>query len=167
MKNDYTKGWMAAAGLMILIVFGLAAHASMLSRTPAAIYPAALNYLTNVERIKSGELALKENPLLDVAAKAKAEDMVARNYFAHISPDGKTPWYWFNQVGYPYLYAGENLAVHYSDSGQVTAAWMNSVTHKANILKQNYTEIGTAVATGTWNGLPSVYVVQLYASPRP
>ena len=132
---------------------------------PAAVLPGVLNTLTNLERSKVGEAELKENPLLTQAAQAKANDMAKNNYFAHVSPDGKTPWYWFNKAGYQYLYAGENLAVHYSESGFVTQAWMNSVTHRANIMKQNYTEIGTAVATGTWRGVESVFVVQLYASP--
>ena len=40
--------------------------------------------------------------------------------------EGKTPWYWFGEVGYDFRFAGENLAVYFSDSVEVERAWMNS-----------------------------------------
>ena len=60
----------------------------------------------------------------------KAQDMATLGYFAHVSPDGKTPWYWIEKVGYDYQYAGENLAINFSDSKDVTNAWMASPLHK-------------------------------------
>ena len=97
----------------------------------------------------------------------KANDMVANNYFAHTSPSGLTPWYWFEQVGYGFTYAGENLAVNFSDSQDVTNAWMNSAEHRANILNANFTQIGIATATGTYNGAPATYVVEDFGTPVP
>jgi len=91
--------------------------------------------------------------------------MAKNGYFAHTSPDGKTPWYWLEQVGYNYQYAGENLAINFSDSKDVTDAWMASPAHRANIVKGNYTDIGTGVATGLYQGQQTVFVVQDYANP--
>jgi hypothetical protein len=102
---------------------------------------------------------------LDKAATMKATDMATKGYFAHVSPEGKKPWNWLQEVEYKYQYAGENLAVNFKDSEDVTVAWMNSPTHKANIVKAQYTEIGTGVATGTYNGVKSVYVAQVFAKP--
>jgi len=87
-------------------------------------------------------------------------------YFAHTSPEGKTPWYWIEQVGYQYQYAGENLAINFSDSEDVVKAWMESASHRANITKDKYTEIGTGVATGVYKGRETVFVAQVYANPN-
>jgi hypothetical protein len=122
---------------------------------------------TNQNRTTNALPALAESPLLDVAAQEKADDMVKNNYFAHTSPAGIPPWYWFEQVGYNFEYAGENLAVNFSDSEDVTNAWMNSPEHRANILNTNYTQIGMATATGTYEGHPAVYVVELFGTPVP
>jgi len=131
----------------------------------AAVLPAVLDDLSNQNRQEQHLAVLTINPLLNKAAELKAKDMAAKGYFAHVSPDGKAPWYWFNLVGYKYEYAGENLAVDFTDSQDVTAAWMNSPTHRANIIKNVYTEIGTGVASGMFEGKPTIFVAQVYGRP--
>jgi hypothetical protein len=131
----------------------------------AEVLPAVLASLTNGERQAQDLPTLTVSPILNEAAQMKANDMATNGYFAHTSPDGKTPWYWLEQAGYNYQYAGENLAINFSDSKDVTAAWMNSPTHKANIVKGNYTEIGTGVATGMYQGKETIFVAQDYANP--
>jgi Cysteine-rich secretory protein family len=120
---------------------------------------------TNQNRMANNLPALSESPLLDAAAQEKANDMVANNYFAHTSPSGVTPWYWFQNVGYSFTFAGENLAVNFSDSQDVTTAWMNSPEHRANILSDNFTQIGMATAQGMYEGEPATYVVELFGTP--
>lgn len=132
----------------------------------AAVLPAILGDLTNEERKSEHLLALNTNPILNKAAEMKALDMAEKGYFAHTSPEGKTPWYWLEQVGYKYQYAGENLAINFTDSKDVTDAWMNSPTHKANIVKDKYTEVGTGIATGLYEGRETVFVAQVYANPK-
>jgi hypothetical protein len=131
----------------------------------AAVLPAVLDGLTNQNRQLQHLAVLTVNPALNKVAQLKANDMADKGYFAHISPEGKAPWYWFKQVGYKYEYAGENLAVDFTDSQDVDKAWMNSPTHKANILKNSYTEMGTGIATGTYNGNPTVFVAQVFGKP--
>ncbi|MFH1201007.1 MAG: CAP domain-containing protein [bacterium] len=133
----------------------------------AAVLPAVLADLTNIERQSQNLVALTVNPILDKAAEMKAKDMASKSYFAHTSPEGKTPWYWLEKVGYQYQYAGENLAINFSDSKDVANAWMASPTHKANIVKGNYTEIGTGIATGIYEGHNTIFVAQVYANPLP
>ncbi|MFA6177535.1 MAG: CAP domain-containing protein [Candidatus Paceibacterota bacterium] len=133
----------------------------------ATVLPAVLAGLTNVERQSQNLPVLTESPILNKAAEMKAEDMATKSYFAHTSPEGKTPWYWLTQVEYKYQYAGENLAINFSDSRDVTNAWMASPTHKANIVKGNYTEIGTGVARGIYEGKETIFVAQVYANPLP
>lgn len=131
----------------------------------AAVLPAVLTDLTNQERQTQNLQTLTVNPILNKAAEMKAEDMATKSYFAHTSPEGRTPWYWLNQVDYNYQYAGENLAINFTDSSDVTSAWMNSPTHRANIVKDKYTEVGTGIAIGMYEGRETVFVAQVYANP--
>jgi hypothetical protein len=105
------------------------------------------------------------NPQLVAAAQAKANDMAAKGYFAHVSPDGRTSWSWFKDAGYAFSYAGENLAVDFTDSGNVNQAWLNSPTHRANIMNGHFTEIGIATAVGEYEGHTTTFVVQMFGTP--
>ncbi|HEV8677394.1 MAG TPA: CAP domain-containing protein [Candidatus Paceibacterota bacterium] len=132
----------------------------------SAVVPGEVIALTNAERAKAGDGALTENAELDAAAQAKASDMAAKGYFSHVGPDGKEPWAWISEAGYAYSYAGENLAVRFDNSSDVVSAWMASPTHKANIVKPQYTEIGLAVADGTYQGSPATFIVQYFGTPK-
>lgn len=121
--------------------------------------------LTNKEREKYGLAPLNTNSLLEEAARRKAEDMFANDYWSHRSPTGKTPWDFFKEVGYNYVYAGENLARDFADSSAVVAAWMASPSHKENIVGKNYQEIGVAVVDGELAGLKTTLVVQMFGMP--
>jgi hypothetical protein len=132
----------------------------------AAVLPGEVVAFTNSERAVNNLGQLVENPLLTAAAQAKAEDMAAKGYFSHVSPDGTVPWSWIKAQGYAYQYAGENLAVRFTDSSDVVNAWMASPTHRANIVKPVYTEIGVGVAQGEFQGEPATYVVQYFGAPK-
>lgn len=131
----------------------------------AAVLPSTLVSLTNENRAANHVKELKENPLLVKAAALKAQDMAAKSYFSHTSPEGITPWHWLDEAGYGYLYAGENLAVNFDDSKDVSDAWMNSPTHKENIVNGNYTEIGIATSQGIYKGRSVTFVVQFFGDP--
>ena len=131
------------------------------------INPRTLVALTNTERILNGRLPLKENKVLDQIAKLRAEDMINKNYFSHNSPEGKLPWYWFGLAGYKFTSAGENLAVLFEDPNSIIEGWMSSPTHRANILKNKFTEIGMAVVAGKYNGVDTNYVVEVFGNPAP
>ena len=129
------------------------------------ILPSIVTDLTNHERTDLSLVPLKRNAVLDKAAQLKADDMATHSYFSHTSPAGVTPWYWFEEAGYLFTYAGENLAVHFSDSDEVVSAWMASPTHRANIVNNDYTEIGIGTARGVYEGYETVFVVQLFGTP--
>ena len=131
----------------------------------SAIYAAVLVNLTNQNRATANISKLKTNPTLEKAAQMKADDMAAKGYFSHNTPDGKTPWYWFQKAGYEYIYAGENLAVNFENSEDVETAWMNSPGHFLNIMNPKYTEIGIATSTGIYEGREAIFVVQMFGSP--
>ena len=120
--------------------------------------------LTNQERLENGLSELTINPKLNQAATLKAADMIQENYWAHTSPEGKTPWSFFKNVDYQYLYAGENLARDFLDSEAVVNAWMDSPTHRDNILSSRYQEIGLVVIQDTFQGQETTLVVQLFGT---
>jgi len=131
------------------------------------ISPEKIIELTNQRRLELGLAPLVNNPLLNEVAQRKAADMFAFNYWAHTSPSGRDPWSFFKEVGYKYIYAGENLARDFMDSTSVVEAWMNSPTHKDNIVNPSYKEIGVAVVNGTLNGVETTLVVQVFGTPPP
>jgi len=131
----------------------------------ATVLSSTLVLGTNEFRATNNETALAESPLLMSAAQMKADDMAKKGYFSHVAPNGDLPWVWFNKVGYDYSYAGENLAVDFTESSDVTDAWINSAKHKANLLNTNFTEIGIGIATGIYEGHGTTFVVQFFGKP--
>lgn len=114
----------------------------------SAIAAGRLMALINQERQIRNLPALTINNSLNSAAGLKIDDMLAQNYFDHTSPAGLTPWYWFKKIGYNYTYAGENLAMGFNETDAVFKAWMNSLSHRDNILNPNFKEMGLAVRAG-------------------
>lgn len=132
----------------------------------ASVLPSVLIAKTNETRTTEGITQLIENPLLTHAAQLKANDMAARGYFSHVDPDGNQPWHYLTLAGYSYAAAGENLAVNFSDSVEVHRAWMRSPTHKANIIRPQFSEIGIGIATGTYKNREVMFVVQFFGVPK-
>lgn len=131
----------------------------------ASVASSVLVDLANETRLSYNEPILVRNPILDNAAKLKGEDMISKGYFAHDSPDGITPWYWFKKVGYNFIYAGENLAINFTNSEDVQDAWMKSPLHRANLLNVQFREIGMSTQAGVYNGEPTIFVVQMFGTP--
>ena len=124
-----------------------------------------LLYYTNLKRTANGLAPLTLNQQLSAAAQQKAKDMFAKNYWAHVAPDGTTPWVFIRGAGYDYLYAGENLARGFDSSAAVVNAWMDSPTHRENLLSPHYTDIGFAIESGSLTGTDTVLIVQEFGSP--
>jgi hypothetical protein len=151
--------------LELVFLFG-ASHVIPRYRLFGIIVTNALIDGANAARAANHFPTLREDPALHAAAQAKANDMAKNNYFAHTSPSGIAPWYWFEKAGYRFTVAGENLAVNFSDSQDVTNAWLHSPSHRANILNGRFTEIGIATAEGVFEGHPAIYVVQFFGAPK-
>lgn len=122
--------------------------------------------LTNEIRQQYGLPLVKEDVLLDKAAQYKAQDMLKNKYFGHFSPTGTSPWYWIDKSGYNYYYAGENLAMNFLDSEEVIKGWLNSPSHRENLLNKNYKDMGIAVVSGDFynEGINRILVVQMFGS---
>jgi hypothetical protein len=131
----------------------------------AAINAQNLVNLINQARTVQNLSSLNVNSKLNEAASLKAQDMIVNDYFDHTSPSGVSPWYWFGQAGYSFVWAGENLAIHFTDTNAVFDAWMASPGHRDNILNPNFKEIGVAVAGGKIGGRQTTVSVLDFGSP--
>lgn len=174
-ENREQPGVFGPLGVLALLFVILLVFASSVINTRiierdadflAAVLPGVLETLANNDRGNYGMPALVHSPTLALVAQMKANDMAEKGYFAHTSPEGLTPWVWFERAGYKYQHAGENLAVNFSESANVARAWMDSPSHRENILSAKYTEIGIATAVGMYKGKETVFVVQMFGRPR-
>jgi len=120
----------------------------------------------NKQRLANLLPVLTLNSQLNKAAELKAADMVKNGYFDHNSPEGFTPWHWFDEAGYNFIYAGENLAADFNSPRNIVQAWMDSPSHRQNILDNHFNETGLAVIQGNYNGHSSLFVVQMFGQPR-
>lgn len=114
----------------------------------------------NQERHNYGLPSLDTNPALTAVSVLKIGDMESEHFYAHSDPQGHPFEYWFQEVGYPYTYAGENLAEDYSTTDEFVTAWMNSPEHKANILNPHYTETGVSVSCGLTDKETTIVVAE-------
>jgi len=152
---------MYAKTIIVIVVL-----ASLLVRPAIAseITPQTIFKLTNDARAKHGLAPLTYSQSLEQAAIAKTQDMVTQEYFDHIGPNGQTPWAIMDKVGYQYEYGGENLAVGFSSAEDMVQAWLDSPSHRQNLLEQNFNDIGITALPAVVDGLPDIIVVQMFGS---
>jgi uncharacterized protein YkwD len=116
--------------------------------------------LVNAARADAGCGPVHTDPRLDAAALAHSQDMIARDYFSHTTPDGISPWDRARAAGYD-VPTGENIALGQADAASVMDAWMTSEGHRANILNCASRAIGTGLAIDT-SGTP--YWTQMFGA---
>lgn len=128
---------------------------------------AALLEETNRHRQSNNAQPLELNQQLSAAAQAKAEDMAQRNYWSHETPEGNQPWIFIDEANYSYIKAGENLAYGFLTSSQTVNGWMNSQSHRENMLDPAFSEVGFGYvnAVGYQNSNEETIVVAMYAQP--
>lgn len=134
------------------------------------ITPENIVNVVNKEREARMLEPLEKNDLLTIAAENKSRHMVINNYFEHYAL-GLTPWSFILNAGYEYTIAGENLAMGFTSSEGIVDAWMDSPSHRANILNPEYQDVGIGVVKGeyTENGKTknTVMTTELLAKPKP
>jgi hypothetical protein len=172
--KDFLNVYWPYVPLLLIILTGLvftslwqprAKHGVLAYATSMGI--AGLLSATNQQRAVNGVPDLAINSQLNSAAQAKANDMVARNYWSHNTPDGNPPWVFFDQAGYAYKNAGENLAYGFSTSDDTITGWMNSPSHRDNLLNTSYKDVGFGFADSSdfQSTGPETIVVAEYGSP--
>lgn len=172
-SNNQKAKILHSSSLIVIAVFllvfqaGLSLFGSSFPKVlgyAANISPSEVVRLTNEKRAEGGLPPLNEDSTLSQAALAKGNDMLAKGYWAHFAPDGTSPWHFFLEFGYKYRYAGENLARDFSDASSAVNAWMNSPTHRDNIMNANYRDIGIGVVEGNLAGADTTIIVQFFGT---
>ncbi len=171
-KNNYRPHLIRGYGLVALVfaVIGIqlgynVATTGQVLGIQSDITINALFDQTNQARVTAGVSPLKLNAQLNQAAYLKAQDMFAKQYWDHVSPDGTQPWKWFGDVKYSYDEAGENLAKGFTSTEAMVTAWLNSPEHRDNLLRDSYQDVGFAAVSGDLNGESTLLVVALYGKP--
>ena len=126
--------------------------------------------LVNRDRKLNGLSTLNADSLLSQAAQLHAEDMLKRNFYAHVTPEGKTPTDRFQAiggkegVGENIMQQKENYGVRltYGLAEKFQTSWMYSSGHRENILNPIYTHFGYGIAIDPLRG--EVYAVQNFVT---
>ncbi|WP_235483269.1 CAP domain-containing protein [Streptomyces roseoverticillatus] len=109
--------------------------------------------MVNAERAKAGCSPLTINAKLQAAAQGHSDDMAARDYYDHTSPEGKSPGDRMTAAGYHWSTYGENIFKSPKDARTAMDGWMKSSGHRANILNCSFKEIGVGInfkSNGPW-----------------
>lgn len=156
-ENNYTPKLLSHKFITIytfvLLLFNVFTSELRAFDVLAAVDSNTILELHNEERQKHNLGTLTLNSKLTQSAKAKAEVMMATDCWDHYCPNGKSPWEFIDKAGYEYIFAGENLAEGFSNNDKVFEAWMNSKTHRDNILRPEFDEIGIAIVYGNYQGI--------------
>jgi uncharacterized protein YkwD len=131
--------------------------------------------LLNAERERRGLAPLGRREQLELASQRHSEDMVARRFFEHDTPEGTDPQARMLAAGYPSnnAYTGENIAWaggKRASPWEIVDLWMHSPPHRENVLSPGYTEIGIGLARGApepqrSDGVPWTYTTDFGGPP--
>ncbi|MEI7579642.1 MAG: CAP domain-containing protein [bacterium] len=169
-QNNYTS-WLTnkkALSLyaLVLFIFNLFFSNSTTLIAAAEIDYSQLYEMHNQERAKENLQPLTVNTDLIKSATAKAKAMLDSNCWAHYCPPGTSPWTFFDDAGYSYVYAGENLAEGFSNSESIMTAWMNSITHRNNIMNNKFDEIGIGIVHGDYQNIKNNTIIVTHFGSR-
>ncbi len=150
-------------GILLLL---LRLFLGALSAESAAVESQTLMSLINEERENRNLTRLFTHRALLTAASEKSQDMIDRDYFAHVDPDGNYVWPKIVAAGYtPYKILGENLAVDFATSEGLVKAWIDSPTHRANLLHPDFFDQGLAALFGDYQGRYTNLTTSLFGAP--
>lgn len=153
---------LASKVALVVILFSFVPHGAELSPQVEQ----AMVDQTNQYRQQLQETTLQRNAYLDSVALARANDMVAKNYFSHYAPDGRKPWEWVDTKQYNYSRFGENLAMDFVTAEAVFKAFVASPTHEKNLHNPNYQDIGVAMVSGMIDNRDTNVMVVLYGTKQ-
>jgi len=125
--------------------------------------------LTNDERERAGITELREDRVLTQIARQHSADMLARDFFAHQTPEGQSTGERValqhrTLVGLTgeniWRASGNGLPTDADELGEMAVrSWMNSPGHRENVLRPSFTHLGL----GIWMKGTEIRATQLFA----
>jgi hypothetical protein len=162
MKKEFKNLRIYAVNSLLLMLVGIFLLPSFANSS--SITEDNIIRLVNYERIKKGLGVLTTNPLLTTAAIKKANDIFKNKYFGHTIAD-RAFSSWIKDEKYEYSYIGENLAIDFISSEGAISAWLDSPTHKQNLLNERFRETGVAILDGKFQDKDTILIVQIFGTP--
>jgi len=154
-NNAFFIAGLIAALVVILIICGFVVP------TKSLLFEARVMCQINSVRVEHGLEPVAYNPELMEIAKGRSRDMLSREYFSHYTPEGENITCVLCENDIYYKNFGENLAkglIKHCTPEAVVDAWMNSASHKDNILKPYYTDIGVGIIDGDCRIITLVFI---------
>jgi uncharacterized protein YkwD len=160
----------AEDGGLYVLIFARSAEDAFVTRTAGlhdlARVRAELLASVNRERARAKRPPLRGSTVLDRIAQSYADDMLARGFYGHLSPEHGDVSARARAGGYSASRLGENLAKGQTSVDEVMDGWMHSPEHRENIVNPWYTEAGFGLAMGkTREGSRAIWV-QVFGRPR-
>lgn len=156
-----------ARTIMRRLLFAIAAIVFAFPLFASDITADAVLAAMNSCRAQNGLPPLHFDQRLNAAAEDRIHDMEDLGYWAHESPDGRSPFTWLKPHGYDFQAAGENLACGFDTTEVMVEGWMESPGHRANILSSEYADCGIAIIEGsTTRRAAGKSVVVMFGRPR-
>ena len=136
-----------------LVLLALRFFLGTLPADSSVVESKTLMSLINQERRNRNIPQLITHSSLMAAASQKSLDMIDRDFFNHVDPDGNYVWGKIINAGYyPYKTLGENLALDFATAEGMVKAWIDSPTHRENLLRLEFTDQGMAALYGDYQG---------------
>lgn len=132
--------------ILALTLLHIPQTTAQLTPSGSPTYEQRLLELVNQERWLNGRLPpLKGNASLEAAAESHSNHMALRNFLDHCNFDTRTSfWQRIEQAGYAgWAVTGENIAAGHKTPEEVVAGWMQSQSHRSNILSTDFWEVGS------------------------
>jgi uncharacterized protein YkwD len=121
----------------------------------------------NAYRAEKGLPTLRFDARLQKAAEDRMRDMEEQEYWAHESPQGRSPFTWLAAEAYDFAYAGENLACGFETTEVLVSSWMESPGHRDNIMSPMYVDCAIAIIDGSTRGRAvGKSVVVMFGRPK-
>jgi uncharacterized protein YkwD len=137
-------------GAAIVVPGAAVATTSTIDEAGLTALESAMVSALNADRAAYGLVAVRVDPRLMAIARARSDDMVAKDYFSHTQPDGRNVFSILTAQGITWYSAGEIIAWNnYPIDTTVSAAnrqWMSSAGHRAIIISTNFNYVGVGVA---------------------
>ena len=169
-ENNHTPHLLSRNAFIIYIIFAIVLNSIFtgfgIQKVGAQMKTQSIVNAHNRFRTSNRLEPLTLDARLSQAAKGKAELMIDTDCWSHFckgSPGGiEAPWGFFDEAGFKYIYAGENLGEGFTTVDGIITAWINSQTHRDNMLNPNYTHIGVAILEGPFQGKADNTIVVIH-----
>ncbi|MCI6909126.1 MAG: CAP domain-containing protein, partial [Clostridiales bacterium] len=152
--------------LMLLVLPAFAAAAPSADGSSGGFSPLwtsqewAVLRLTNIERLNRNLAPLTMTAEALEAARTRCREL--KSSVSHTRPDGRECFSVLSDLGIGVSFAGENIAAGQSDAYDVVHAWMNSATHRANILDGSFSHLGASYLAGALDDPYGSYWAQVF-----